>query len=147
MDPISSIRIPVAPGFLYKNQREGRTPPPIEIVPLGLNEASLCPVKNLATYLRMSVQDRGPLFLNSKSGRPLHKSSISKLICQVIEEADPGKMPQVHDVRRISTSIAWSRGLDPAEIAKRAFWRSSSIFIYRYLSSRSALECVALNTC
>ena len=146
IDPNSPVRLAVAPGFLFKNQREGRTPPPIKIVPLGVTDSSLCPVANLASYLSMSLKERGPLFLNSKTGSPLHKSTISRLICEVIEEGDLGKLPKVHDVRVISTSLAWSRGLDPAEIAKRAFWRSSSIFIDRYLSDRSALDCVALNT-
>ena len=31
----SRVRLPVAPGFLFKNQRQGRNPPAIEIAPLG----------------------------------------------------------------------------------------------------------------
>ena len=131
---------------MYKNQRQGRCPPNIEIIPLNGNE-SLCPVRNLAAYIELSCVEEGRLFLNSKSKRPLHKSTLSKVLCDLIEEADPNSMPQTHDTRRVSTSMAWARGLEPEEIAKRAFWRSSSIFIDRYLSKLRQLNCVALNTC
>ena len=147
MNSLEEVLLPVRPGFLFKNQRHGRTPPNIRIVPLAANSTVLCPVKNLFSYLSLSRITKGPLFRNSKSGKPLLKSSVSKLLCEVIEEADPGKFPKAHDLRRVATSLAWTRGLDPAEIAQRAFWRSSSIFIDRYLSSKTNVVGVALNTC
>ena len=146
VDSSKKVRLPVKPGFLFKNQRMGRTPPPIELAPLGEGNSELCPVSTLRKYLEVTKLKTGPLFLNSKSGRPLLKSTLSKLICELIEEADPGSLPQAHDLRRTATSLAWARGLDPEEIAKRAFWRSSSIFIERYLSCRVSNKCVALNT-
>ena len=147
MNSLEEVILPVRPGFLFKNQRHGRTPPNIRIVPLAANSTVLCPVKNLFSYLSLSRITKGPLFRNSNSGKPLLKSSVSKLLCEVIEEADPGKFPKAHDLRRVATSLAWTRGLDPSEIAQRAFWRSSSIFIDRYLSSKSNVVGVALNTC
>ena len=141
------VTIPIMPGFLYKNQRLGRTPPNIEIVPLSDGPRALCPVENLASYLSLSGPCRGPLFLNSQTKVPLHKSTISKILCEVIEEASPNCMPRAHEVRKFATSLAWTRGLSPEEITKRAFWRSSSIFIDRYLSSKVSQNCVALNTC
>ena len=141
------VHLAVKPGFLCKNQKANRSPPNIEVVPLSSGPASLCPVKNLALYLRLTDNvDRGPLFINSKTDSPIHKSTVSRLICQVIEEADPGKFPKVHDTRRVGTSIAWTRGLEPSEITKRTFWRSSNIFIDRYLSYKGGFNCVALNT-
>ena len=143
----STVRLCVAPGFLYKNQRLSRSPPDIQVIPLLEEGSSICPVNNLVDYLELtSPPNRGPLFLNSKTGRPLHPGSVSKLICELIEEADPGCFPQAHDVRRCITSIAWARGLDTADIAKRVFRRSISIFIERYLSSKSCNIGVALNT-
>ena len=134
------------PGFLFKNQRLNRSPPNIEIVPLETGPIELCPVNNLATYLKGSPPTRGKLFVNSRTNKPLHSSSISKLLCELINEADPGLIPQAHDVRRIATSIAWTRGLDPLEITKRTFWSSSNVFIERYLSARNKIVGVALNT-
>ena len=147
-DPDQPVRLAVKPGFLYKNQKANRAPPNIEVVPLTEGPPSLCPVKNLALYLKLTSKvATGPLFLNSKTDAPIHKSTVSRLICAVIDEADPGKFPRVHDTRRVGTSIAWSRGLDPQEIIRRTFWRSSSIFIDRYLSVKGGINCVALNTC
>ena len=37
----------------------------------------------------MSSPKRGNLFLNSKTDSPLHPSSVSKLLCSLINEADP----------------------------------------------------------
>ena len=147
IDENSPVQLAVKPGFLYKNQRANRSPPNIEVFPLSSGSPTLCPVKNLALYLRLtSSVDRGPLFINSRTNSPIHKSTVSRLICQVIEEADPGKFPKAHDTRRVDTSIAWTRGLEPSEITKRTFWRSSNIFIERYLSHKGVFNCVALNT-
>ena len=141
------IIFPVAPGFLFKNQRLGRCPPAAEVLSLEAGPSELCPVKCIRQYLKISKDTRGPLFRNSKTERPLNRASISKLICSLIEEADPGKLPQAHDVRRVSTSIAWTRGIPLEEIARRAFWKSSSTFINRYLSGRANITGVALNSC
>ena len=48
---------------------------------------------------------------------------LEKVLCEVINEADPGSFPQAHDIRRVVTSLAWTRGLEPAEITKRTFWK------------------------
>ena len=119
----------------------------MEIVPLLGGTPALCPVRSLACYLSFSEESRGPLFLNSKTGKPLHKCSISKILCDLIEEASPNCLPRAHEVRKYATSLAWTRGLSPDEITKRAFWRSSSIFIERYLCVNGGSNCVALNTC
>ena len=140
----------MAPGFPFKNQRQGRSPPNIELLPLNDHSSSLCPVNNLRIYLHMTGVTgnvvRGSIFRNSRSDRPLLKSTLSKIICDIIEEADPGKFPRTHDTRKYSTSLAWTRGLDPTEISKRAFWRSTSVFVDRYLSHVRDACCVALNT-
>lgn len=144
----SPVRLPIRPGFLYKNQRLGRTPPPIEVHPLVSGPRALCPVRTLKKYLSLTGEvTSGPLFLNSRTNSPVLSSTVSKWICEVIEQADPGKFPRGHDTRRTSTSLAFARGPDPADIAKRAFWRSSSVFIDRYMSAQSGGRCVALNTC
>ena len=39
----------------------------------------------------------GPLFFNSRTDAPIHKSTDSRLIRAVIDEADPGKFPRVHN--------------------------------------------------
>ena len=144
---LTALRIPVKPGFLFKNQRQGRCPPGVEIYPLLEGPSSLCPVLALQRYLSVSTPTRGALFCHSKTQAPLRSSSISKLLCGLIEEANPGCFPKAHDVRKLATSLAWCRGLDTSEITKRAFWKSSSTFIERYLSKVNNISGVALNTC
>ena len=128
----SPVRLCVAPGFLYKNQRLNRTPPDIQVIPLLEGPDSICPVNNLVSYLELSSPpSRGPLFLNSKTGRPLHAGSVSKLICELIEEADPGCFPQAHDVRRSITSIAWARGFSSLLTLLRESFGDLLLFLLR----------------
>ena len=126
------VTMAVKPGFLYKNQREGKFPPDIKIRKLPENPA-LCPVRALRKYLEKIPGPDGPVFRNSKSGAALTAASISSILCKIIEGADPGKLPRGHDLRRVATSLAWVRGLSPNEICQRAFWASSSAFVSRYL--------------
>ena len=139
------LQIPVKPGFLYKNQRAGRCPPNIKIKSFMGGAKSICPVSTLKAYVTRSKGKRGPLFRNSSNGNQLRPCTISKILCSVIEEAQPGCVPKAHDVRKAATSIAWTRGLEVKDIISRSFWSNSNTFIDRYLSPTSA-EGVALNT-
>lgn len=85
------LRLPLRPGFLFKNQREGRTPPPIEVHPLSAGPRALCTVRSLRKYLRLTGDVvSGPLFLNSRTSTPVLSSTVSKWLSEVIEEAGPG---------------------------------------------------------
>ena len=65
---------------------------------------------------------------------PLRQTpSIAKLLCELIDEADPGTLPKAHDVRKTTASLAGARGLQPSEIIQRTFWSSSNTFIDKYL--------------
>ena len=59
----------------------------------------LCPVGALKGYVR-ATSHRSPsrLFVWPDSLVPLSRRHISKLLCAVIEEADPGSAPEGHDV-------------------------------------------------
>ena len=105
------IYLPVQAGFRYKNQRFGRCPPDISIKSLVRGSNQICPVKTLIAYKRRTNIKEGKLLVNSRSTRPLHPSSIPHFICHLINEADPGKFPRAHDVRKTPASLAWLRGL------------------------------------
>ena len=141
----NSLKIPVKPGFLFKNQRSGRSPPDILILPLLGNDKSLCPVSALQDYWVRRGRPRGPLFVNSRNDNPLRAPSIAHLLCSIIEESNPGSVPRAHDLRKAATSIAWSRGLRMENITQRAFWKTSNVFIERYLCPMRASG-VALGT-
>ena len=115
-----------------------RSPPDIFIKPLERGCQELCLVKALAAYLSMSPDTRGILFRNSVTEVPLQAATISKL-CSVIEEAIPNCLPLGHDVRKMATSLAWTRGLSMTEITQRAFWRSSNPFIDSYMFNAKRL--------
>ena len=139
-----SLRIAVKQGFLYENQTIDRNPPPVVIQALPRNQ--LCPVANLKSYLELSTATQGHLFLHPLTELPLNRSHIAMRICTLIKEADPTGIPQMHDLRRAAASIAWTRGIPPAQIVKSAFWSRADTFIRRYLRKCPNVRCIALGT-
>ena len=88
------------------------------------------------------------MFLHPKTGRNLQRPSISLRLCKLIEQACPGSLPRGHDGRKQATSLAWSRGMPPADIIDAGFWSSSSTFLKFYLNTgvNSTQSCIALGT-
>ena len=148
----SEVVLPVKPGFLFKNQRLDKTPPNIMVkrAPLGTISQELCPLTTLRTYIdRSNPSAKGDaLFLHPETGRNLQKPTMSLLMTKLIEKACPGSMPKMHDIRKQAVSLAWTRGISPAEIVKSAFWSSSNVFIKHYLNPQvtSTIPCNALNS-
>ena len=105
----------VKPGFIYKNQRVGRCPPNMVIKSLP-EDPMVCPVVALREYLVWRGESEGPLFINTKTRAKLTSGSISHILTRLINEADPGKIAKGHDVRKVASSLAWSRGVSPQEI-------------------------------
>ena len=108
--------------------------------------AELCPVRTLLCYKKKVGVTEGQLLVNTKTKRPLKPATISHLICHLINEADPGKIPKAHDVRKISASLAWVRGLKVEDILKNVFWKNSSVFVRTYLVPIDNCRAVALGT-
>ena len=127
-----SLCLPVDGSFRFKNQRPGRTPPDIEIKRLD-EDPELCPVRSVLALKERLGLSSGRLFVNTKTKRALNSSSLSYLICQLIEEADPGNLPRAHDVRKAAASLAWVRGVPMDEIVRQCFWSGNSVFIRTYL--------------
>ena len=138
------VTLPVMEGFLYKNQTANRCPPPI-VIP-ALNNSILCPVKALRLYLEStsnSTEDK--LFLNPNSGLPLNAGTFSYWLCKSINFLLPEAICKPHDIRKLSYSEAWARGISAQEIVKSGFWSSINVFIKRYLvsvESNSKIPCV-----
>ena len=145
-----SAVLPVKPGFLYKNQSQNRSPPNIVIVPLpSQDKSSLCPSYNQKLYLKRSSDGQGnAIFLHPETGRNLQRPSLSSLLCSLIEEACPNSFPKMHDLRKQSTSLAWTRGVSPSDISAAVFWASSNTFVKHYLNPRvkTSFPCVAIRT-
>lgn len=147
-----TVTIPVRKGFLFKNQRQNKKPPNIVIQALGSvrNPHPLCPVFHLRRYLRISTSDKGDdaMFINSNSGRRLTPPTISQLLCNFINESQPGVIPKAHDIRKIASSLAWVRGVSIADITDRGFWKTPNVFINKYLTPirSDPGQCVALRS-
>lgn len=134
---MSQVVIPIRPGFLYKNQTMQRTPPNILIDALGTDKGkrhSLCPVRALRKWLQVTEHEGSEsVFINPRSKKPLNRGSISLALVRLINSAIPNSFAKAHDIRKISASLAWIRGVSPQDITKFMFWTSSSTFISKYL--------------
>ena len=142
---LMGVTIPVRQGFLFKNQSLDRVPPGVYFPSLGEPKA-LCPVASLKSYLVQTENQEhaSRVFLHPSSFTPLNAGSISYWLYRAITTFVPGSIPRAHDVRKISFSLAWARGVPMGEIIKRGFWASANVFINKYLSHASAeVRCVA----
>ena len=123
--------------FLAKNEHPLHRRDPIDIQGLSDEDGSphvLCPVQALSRYLNVTKEFvSGPLFRNSLTGTPLAKSKCSKIICDLIKDSQPGSFPLGHDLRKMSTSLAFFRQMHLPEICQRVGWASGNVFIRHYL--------------
>ena len=133
---LKSVNISVCPGFLYKNQRLDHTPPQITIPALFDNNNKshpLCPVMTLKKWLDSTSNFNGTsLFFDPKSNKKLATPRISSILCNLISAADPGKFPRAHDIRKVASSLAWTRGIPLNKIVENAFWKNPSTFVNKY---------------
>ena len=145
------LQLPVKPNFFYKNQTMNRSPPNIEITKFDDVEPQLCPVACVQHYIQRTqgCAEGDALFLHPVSNRNLQRPSMALKLTKMIQEACPGSIPLMHDIRKQAASIAWTRGLSPGEIVNSVFWSSSNVFIKHYLFrvNDPSLNCVVLNRC
>ena len=127
----------VHPGFLYKNQTMDRTPPNIIINALLNPDKSphrLCPVDALHHWLRLSEPwGEDAVFINPKTRKKMNRGAVSLLLVTAINQANPRVFAKAHDVRKISATLAWTRGVPPHQIVQTMFWKSTTVFIKKYL--------------
>ena len=129
--------IPVRPGFLYKNQTMDRSPPNIVIKALlnqDLTPNRLCPADSLHCWLALSDPwGIDAIFANPKSHKKMNRGAVSQLLVTTINQSQPGVLAKAHDIRKVSATFAWARGVPPHQIIQTMFWRSTSVFIDKYL--------------
>ena len=151
----SKVTLLVKPGFIFKNQRPNRAPPNITMRSLFTKEQKhhkLCPVANLKAWLTIRPHsDSDKVFVDPKSKKALNSARVSLALCRIIKKADPSAIPKGHDLRKVSTSLAWARGLAVQDIVQSAFWSKPNVFIEHYLHPPAPevvkqATCVALST-
>ena len=101
----------------------------------------LCPVRALRLYLlrvRSLSPGRHRLFVSPRRPtRPLSKNAVSFFLREVISAAGAAR-PQVgplraHEVRSVSTSVAFHRNWSVSSVLESATWASSLVFSSFYL--------------
>ena len=136
------------PDFVAKSESLSRTIPRSFLVrslsdfAAGLDDdLLLCPVRALRIYLaRLSTLSplRRRLFVSpSRPSRPLSKNAVSFFLRDVISSAGASR-PEVgrlraHDIRSVSTSVAFHRNWSASAVLESATWASSSVFTSFYL--------------
>ena len=108
----------------------------------GLNtDLLLCPVRALRLYLlrdRSLSPGRHRLFVSPRRpSRAMSKNAVSFFLREVISAAAAAR-PQVgslraHEVRSVSTSVAFHRNWSVTSVLESATWASSSVFSSFYL--------------
>ena len=101
----------------------------------------LCPVRALRLYLlrvRSLSPGRHHLFVSPRRPtHPLSKNAVSFFLREVISAAGAAR-PQVgplraHEVRSVSTSVAFHHNWSVSSVLESATWASSSVFSSFYL--------------
>ena len=101
----------------------------------------LCPVRALHLYLlraRSLSPGRHRLFVSPRRpSRTMSKNAVSFFLREVISAAEASR-PQVgslraHEVRSVSTSVAFHRNWSVTSVLESATWASSSVFASFYL--------------
>ncbi len=147
-----SVSLLPQPGFLAKNQCPETTPATICIPSLTRHAGNdsddrlQCPVRALRFYLHRVKTRRGArkrLFIPVVGSGDVSKASISRWIKRAIQHSykalssrDLGFMKiRAHEVRAISTSLAFSRRVPISDIMRAAYWRTHTTFSNFYLRS------------
>ena len=141
----AGVTMPVRQRFLFKNQALNRVPPNVQFSALRTPKGP-CPVAALKQYLECTMQyeHASGVFLHPFSSTSLNSGSILYWLCKAISSLVPGAIPRAHDVRKLSYSLAWARGVPIEKIVKRGFWSSGNVFINKYLLPAPAdARCVA----
>ena len=148
------IRLIPALGFLTKNQSTSFQPPDIFVPDITKHSGSSddkpwCPVRTLKWYLARTKQLRGTtsqLFITTvKPHHPASKDTIARWTVSAIKFANRNwpsppdddetlRGITAHDVRAVSSSWAFFRGVPMEDICKAACWKTPSTFTAYYLS-------------
>ena len=142
------------PQFLAKNQAPGEIREPFKIRALAHRvvddeaDASLCPVRALRIYLKVSRSFRGTrrklfLSLQKNATKEISKDTIARWLVTVISQAHNRAVGDsalqkranvtAHQVRAMATSWSAFAGADVDSIKKAAFWKGSTTFSSFYL--------------
>ena len=140
-----------SPNFLSKRENPADPLAGISVPAWKLQNGShhsLCPVNALKKYIKASGDlrsDGSPLWIHNLNQPRLGPEKLSKLICEIVEKADPGKSPKGHDVRKYATTLAYMQSGNTQTVTQMGQWSSSFCLKYHYfIQSLKSTNCVAM---
>ena len=141
------VRLVPVLGFLTKNQSESFMPPDIFVPDIKsfsavADDKLWCPVRALKWYISRTASLRAghkQLFITTTSPfRPASRDTIARWIVTAIRSV-PGGWPaangpiRAHDVRGVSSSWAFFKGVPLGDITQAACWKNPNTFSECYL--------------
>ena len=129
------------PNFLAKNENPRSRRDPIFIPRLKEEDGGphpLCPVVHIERFLLASASTKSvQLFVDPVSLGDLSVQKIRLWICKFIRWGDPGSFPLSHDLRKVSSTLAFLRSMSMEEICSVTGWASVRVFRKHYFKSIS----------
>ena len=102
----------------------------------GAPTNTLCPVKALWDFLGDNWDaNSGPVFVKGSDRKPCTRLQLAHLLCQVINEADPGKSTMGNHVRKMSATLAFLRTYSVTQTRDSGQWSSAQTFVDNYLTT------------
>ena len=158
-----SALLSFTPGFLAKTEtatrpisREFRLEA-LSSLTVDHSELLLCPVRALRHFLKLTKSPgrADSLFVSPRnSSRALSKNAISFFLKRTINQAYSNIPPHIanlsrvnaHEIRAVATSLRFKYNINQVGIIKKAYWRSNTVFVSRYLRdiSHSFMDVSAL---
>ncbi|XP_068207439.1 uncharacterized protein [Palaemon carinicauda] len=148
------ITFKFVPSFVAKTQNPRFESFTIPAIPNEGNQEDLklCSVRVIRKYLKRTAKLRPSiknLFVSwGKTKKIISKNTVSFWLRQVIMQAYsnegisvPGK-PRAHDVRDLSTSLAFEKNMSVAQVLRAGTWSNQSTFTAHYLKdcTRKSLD-------
>ena len=124
------------PNFLAKNENPRCRKDPIFIPRLN-DEAGgphpLCPVFHIEKFVKTTIKSKSvKLFVDPVTLEDLSTHKVRLWICKFIKWGDPGSFPCSHDLRKVSSTLAFLRSMSLEEICNVTGWSSVRVFRKHY---------------
>ena len=138
----SQVTITPPPSFRFKTHRFQKGHRAWSIPAFYQDDGTphfLCPVQALFDWLQISAGWNGAchsLWLHPVSRKPLNSARIAYFFKRLIASCcPPDHSATFHDIRGLSTSLAFFKGLSLDAVCERAMWSSSHTFVRHYLQA------------
>ena len=121
-------------GFLAKNEDPLMRRQPWRISPIPGDDDSLFPVNAIQVYLQRTADSQsGSLFRHHVSGKSLSTSGLRCCLTSLIKKHNLDSVPKAHDLRKMTSSLAFFAGTNFPDIASMTGWSSLNVFMRLYL--------------